>query len=131
MKNFTLKAALLTLFVGVFANVFAQDSIVSKNDLKSASKLFDVQFTQKEIDTLYSDVLDNIANYKAMHKLYLPNSVALSTWQLAVPLNTKKTSKGAMLELTPIALPTQKEDLATSEPHFAEPTMLQLCQKSP
>jgi Asp-tRNA(Asn)/Glu-tRNA(Gln) amidotransferase A subunit family amidase len=112
MKNFTLKAVLLTLFVGVFANVFAQDSIVSKNDLKSVSKLFDVQFTQKEIDTLYSDVLDNIANYKAMHKLSLPNSVALSTWQLAVPLNTKKTSKGAMLELTPIALPTQKEDLA-------------------
>lgn len=112
MKNFTLKAALLTLFIGVFANVFAQDSIVSKNDLKSASKLFDVQFTQKEIDTLYSDVLDNIANYKAMHKLSLPNSVALSTWQLAVPLNTKKTSKGALLELTPIALPTQKEDLA-------------------
>ena len=112
MKNFTLKAALLTLFIGVFANVFAQDSIVSKNDLKSASKLFDVQFTQKEIDTLYSDVLDNIANYKAMHKLSLPNSVALSTWQLAVPLNTKKIAKGALLELTPIALPSHKEDLA-------------------
>lgn len=112
MKYFTLKAALLTLFIGVFANAFAQDSIVSKNDLKSASKLFDVQFTQKEIDTLYSDVLDNIANYKAMHKLSLPNSVALSTWQLAVPLNTKKIAKGALLELTPIALPTHKEDLA-------------------
>lgn len=62
----------------------AQDTIVSKTDLLGTAKLFDLQFTQKEIDTLYKDALDNIANYKAMHQLSLNNQVPLSLWQTAL-----------------------------------------------
>ena len=64
------------LFLGVF--VSGQDSSVQKKDLISSAKLFDLSFTTKEIDTLYSDVIDNIANFKAMHNLPLANSVPLS-----------------------------------------------------
>jgi hypothetical protein len=92
-----MKYFLVLLFSSFIAFANAQDTTITKSDLKTAAKLFDIQFTQKEIDTLYSDVLDNIANYKAMHKLSLPNSVPLSTWQLAVPLQTKKNNKGALL----------------------------------
>ena len=112
MKNFTLKTALLFIFINAFASVKAQDTIVSKNDVKSAAKLCDIQLSDKEIDTLYSDVLDNIVNYKAMHKLSLPNSVALSTWQLAVPVNTKKAGLGASFAETKTALPANKNELA-------------------
>ncbi len=100
---------LFTSFI-VFAN--AQDTTITKDDLKSAAKLFDIQFTQKEFDTLYSDVIDNIANYKAMHSLTLPNSVGLSTWQLASPIpNTKKVGV-ANLPFTKVELPKNKSDLA-------------------
>ena len=59
--------------------VSAQDTSIQKKDLISASKLFDLSFTSKEIDTLYSDVVDNLANYKAMHNLPLANSCLLYT----------------------------------------------------
>ena len=36
---------------------------IEKSDLISTSKVFDLSFTQKEIDTLYSDVIDNLKNY--------------------------------------------------------------------
>ena len=44
-------------------------SAQTKSDLSGAAALFDLQFTTQELDTLYSDVVDNLANYKAMHAL--------------------------------------------------------------
>ena len=107
-----MKYLLLILFVNtiVFAN--AQDTSIKKSDLIGAAKLFDIQFTQKEIDTLYSDVIDNIANYKAMHSLSLPNNVGLSTWQLATPLPTKNKTSIANFPIIKIELPKNKSDLA-------------------
>jgi len=72
----------LLLALGLF--VSAQDTSIQKKDIISASKLFDLNFTTKEIDALYSDVIDNLANYKAMHNLPLANSVPLSMWQTPV-----------------------------------------------
>ena len=53
----------------------------TKSDLQGTARIFDLDFTSQELDTLYSDVLDNLANYKAMHKLSLNNNVPLSLWQ--------------------------------------------------
>jgi Asp-tRNA(Asn)/Glu-tRNA(Gln) amidotransferase A subunit family amidase len=107
-----MKRFIVLLFTGFCVIANAQDTTITKSDLKSAAKLFDIQFTQKEIDTLYSDVIDNIANYKAMHSLSLPNSVALSTWQLASPIPSKLKVGSANLPLTKVAVPKNKEDLA-------------------
>jgi Asp-tRNA(Asn)/Glu-tRNA(Gln) amidotransferase A subunit family amidase len=107
-----MKQLLLLFCICGFSVAKAQDTTINKSDLKSAAKLFDLQFTQKEIDTLYSDVIDNIANYKTMHQLSLPNSVPLSTWQIAVPLNKNKVTTGAQLKFTKCVLPTNKNDLA-------------------
>ncbi|MEN9958205.1 MAG: hypothetical protein RLZZ474_449 [Bacteroidota bacterium] len=68
------KIALLLLFA---SPIFAQ----TKSDLTGAANLFDLSFTTQELDTLYSDVVDNLANYKAMHALSLNNNVPLSLWQ--------------------------------------------------
>ena len=95
--------------------VSAQDTSIQKKDLISASKLFDFSFTTKEIDTLYSDVIDNLANYKAMHRLPLANSVPLSMWQTPVVpgmhFNTVQKPIPWKLDNT-VQLPTNKNDLA-------------------
>jgi Asp-tRNA(Asn)/Glu-tRNA(Gln) amidotransferase A subunit family amidase len=103
----------LLLSFGIF--VSAQDTSIQKKDLISASKLIDLSFTTKEIDTLYSDVIDNLANYKAMHNLSLPNSVPLSMWQTPVVpgmhFNTVQKPIDWKLDNT-VQLPANKNDLA-------------------
>ena len=101
------------LSIGLF--VSAQDSTIQKTDLISSAKLYDISFTTKEIDTLYSDVIDNLANYKAMHRLPLANSVPLSMWQTPVVpgmhFNTVQKNIAWKLDNT-VQLPTNKNDLA-------------------
>lgn len=107
-----MKYLLLVICISAFIFSNAQDTTIKKSDLIGAAKLFDIQFTQKEIDTLYSDVIDNIANYKAMHSISLPNSVGLSTWQLATPLPSKNKTSIVNFPTTKIELPKNKSDLA-------------------
>ena len=107
-----MKRFIVILLTCYSAFTYGQDTTITKGDLKTAAKLFDIQFTQKEIDTLYSDVIDNIANYKAMHSISLPNSVPLSTWQLATPIAKNNKSSIVNLPLTKVGLPKNKSDLA-------------------
>ncbi len=107
-----MKYLFLVILIGSLGLANAQDTTISKSDLLGAAKLFDIQFTPKEIDTLYSDVIDNIANYKAMHQLSLPNNVPLSTWQIAVPQFKNKKASIVNIPLTKVELPVHKEDLA-------------------
>lgn len=101
------------LSLGLF--VSAQDSSIQKKDLISSAKLFDLSFTTKEIDTLYSDVIDNIANFKAMHNLPLANSVPLSMWQTPVlpGMHFNEVQKPILWKLdNAVQLPANKNDLA-------------------
>ncbi len=103
----------LLLSLSVFT--FAQDASIQKKDLESSIKLYDLSFSTQEIDTLYSDVIDNLANYKALHSFSLPNSVPLSLWQSPVlpgmHFNEKQNPISWKLDNT-ISLPTNKNDLA-------------------
>ena len=103
----------LLLSLSVFT--FAQDASIQKKDLESSIKLYDLSFSTQEIDTLYSDVIDNLANYKALHSFSLPNSVPLSLWQSPVlpgmHFNEKQNPISWKLDNT-ISLPPNKNDLA-------------------
>ncbi len=93
----------------------AQDTTITKSDLVHTAKVFDLSFTQKEIDTLYSDVVDNLGDYKAMHKLSLINSVPLSLWQTPILPGMKLNKKQNVIHWnTPlnVSLPKNKNDLA-------------------
>ena len=68
----------IALFFGLQSN--AQDTI-AKQDIVSASKLFDLQFTNKEVDTMYAGIKDNLSVYKNMHKINVNNAVPMSLWQ--------------------------------------------------
>ena len=93
----------------------AQDSTISKSDLNSVAKVFDLTFSQKEIDTLYSDVKDNLYNYKSMHKLTLNNATPLSMWQTPVVPGMKFNTVQQPVKWVPsiaATLPANKNDLA-------------------
>lgn len=109
-----MKVIFAMLFVIITPRLIAQDMSIQKTDLISTSKIFDLQFSPKEIDTLYSDVKDNLMNYKAMHQLSLNNNVPLSMWQTAILPNMTLNKKQYPIQWkTTIAeLPTNNNDLA-------------------
>jgi Asp-tRNA(Asn)/Glu-tRNA(Gln) amidotransferase A subunit family amidase len=109
MKIYTTLLALC-----ISTQLFAQDTTLQKADLLSTAKAFDLQFSPKEIDTLFSDVKDNLKNYKAMHQLSLPNSVPLSLWQTSIlPNMTFSKTQSAIPWKTKITeLPKNINDLA-------------------
>jgi Asp-tRNA(Asn)/Glu-tRNA(Gln) amidotransferase A subunit family amidase len=93
----------------------AQDRPVTKTDLLSSAKLMDLQFTDPEIDSLFNDVLDNIANYKAMHALSLNNSTPLSLWHTAIlpGMQFNKVQQPILWDApSSVKLPTDKNELA-------------------
>jgi len=109
-----MKVIFALLFVFMTPRLFAQDRSIQKTDLISTSKIFDLQFTPKEIDTLYSDVKDNLLNYKAMHQLSLNNNVPLSLWQTAILPNMTLNKKQNPIQWKNIVteLPKNTNDLA-------------------
>ena len=109
-----MKVIFAMLFVIITPRLIAQDMSIQKTDLISTSKIFDLQFSPKEIDTLYSDVKDNLMNYKAMHQLSLNNNVPLSMWQTAILPNMTLNKKQYPIQwkTTITELPTNNNDLA-------------------
>lgn len=105
----------LTLMAMLFCiATFAQDTI-SVNDLRSAGKLLDLQFTQKELDTMYAGVKENLAGYRMMHKQSLNNNVPMSLWQSPVLPGMKFNEKQEPV-IWPIpanvSLPLNRNELA-------------------
>ena len=114
-KITVMRIVLMSFLLSFCFFVQGQDTTVQKKDIISSTKLFDLNFTTKEIDTLYSDVIDNIANYKAMHQLNLPNSVPLSLWQTpaVAGMHFNKLQKNITWKLdNTVSLPYNKNDLA-------------------
>lgn len=98
-----------------FILLFASPLVAqTKADLSGAANLFDLTFTTQELDTLYSDVVDNLANYKAMHALSLNNNIPLSLWQSPkVPgMKFDQTQRPVVWPVVRTKLPAKKSDLA-------------------
>jgi Asp-tRNA(Asn)/Glu-tRNA(Gln) amidotransferase A subunit family amidase len=103
---------LLALFIGI--KCAAQDSI-RVADLNAAAKVFDLKFTQKELDTMYAGVMENFENYRLMHKEHLDNGVPMSLWQNPVLPGMKfETKQNPIVWTIPknISPPSKKENLA-------------------
>jgi Asp-tRNA(Asn)/Glu-tRNA(Gln) amidotransferase A subunit family amidase len=109
MKHFLFSLALLA---GIAAH--AQDTL-SKNDIKAAARLLDLEFTQKEIDTMWDGVKENVAGYKLMHKQSLANSVPMSLWQSPVLPGMRFPEKQESIKWVipdKTELPVNRNDLA-------------------
>lgn len=105
-------AVLIVLLIGLQS--YAQDTI-AKQDIVSAAKLFDLQFTNKEVDTMYAGIKDNLKVYKDMHQSNINNSLPMSLWQSPfVPgLNIETKQNNIKWKFNKnIELPINRADLA-------------------
>lgn len=102
----------LALFVG--AEVQAQDTL-SKKDIPAAARLFDLNFTQKEIDTMYAGVKENVTVFQRMHQQSLNNSTqpafAHSAILPGMQFNTKQEKIDWGIPKN-VSLPANKNELA-------------------
>jgi Asp-tRNA(Asn)/Glu-tRNA(Gln) amidotransferase A subunit family amidase len=109
MKPITLSFAMLLCIAS-----YAQDTI-SKSDIPAAARLLDLKFTQKEIDTMYDGVKENLAGYRMMHKQTLNNNVPMSLWQSPVLPGMKFAEKQETIKWnisSAVRVPENKNDLA-------------------
>lgn len=88
----------------------AQDSI-STTTVKQAGLLYDVRFTEQEIEMMLQDLKDNLADYKKIHALQLNNSVAMSAAQRLQPDNAAQ-QKITWEYNKNIQLPSNQNELA-------------------
>lgn len=105
-------AVLIVLLIGLQS--YAQDTI-AKQDIVSAAKLFDLQFTNKEVDTMYAGIKDNLKVYKDMHQSNINNSLPMSLWQspLVPGLNIETKQHNIKWKFNKnIELPINRADLA-------------------
>ncbi len=93
--------------------LFAQDTITTK-DIQSAAKLLDLNFTQKEMETMYDGVTDNLLVYRLMHKQSLNNNVPMSLWQSPVLPGMQFNEKQETVKwnIPKISMPSDKNELA-------------------
>jgi Asp-tRNA(Asn)/Glu-tRNA(Gln) amidotransferase A subunit family amidase len=75
-----MRTTFLLMLLLFMSGLDAQDTL-TKKDIAAASKLFDLSFTDKEIDTMYAGIKDNLIVYKQMHKYSIDNSVQMSLAQ--------------------------------------------------
>ena len=103
--------SILPFILLISLSTTAQDTL-TKADITNASKMLDVKFSEKEIEMMYPDVKDNIADYKKMHALQLDNSISMSMFQRVVPKNSNKQEKLKWAYDKKIKMPENKNELA-------------------
>lgn len=83
-------------------------------DMAAAARLFDLQFTQQELDTMYDGIQENLANYRLMHRQKLANSVPLSLWQspLLPGMMVNQGKDNIRWKLPKTTLPENRNELA-------------------
>lgn len=88
---------------------------ISRDDLNTAARLFDLQFTQSETDSMYEGVKDNVNRLHNLHQFSLPNNVPMTLWQNPQTLRTALSSDTAFNKwVIPagVKLPANRDELA-------------------
>lgn len=92
----------------------AQDTL-SKKDIPAAARLFDLNFTQKEIDSMYAGVKENVGVYQRMHKQTLANNIAPTLSHSAILPGMVFNEKQEKIDWNipkNVVLPADKNELA-------------------
>lgn len=105
----------LLLAASTFISAAQQTDTISRTDIQTAGKLFSINFTAAEIDSMYFTILQRNAQYKRRYPLKLENSVPMSLWQSPVlpGMQFETEQKKIKWELPKnVSLPSNKNDLA-------------------
>ncbi|WP_407524724.1 amidase [Lacibacter sp. MH-610] len=110
------KISLFLLFVtAAIISAAQQTDTISRTDIQTAGKLFSINFTAAEIDSMYFTILQRNAQYKRRYPLKLENSVPMSLWQSPVlpGMQFETVQKPVKWELPKnVSMPSNKNDLA-------------------
>lgn len=109
-----MKGIIFLLGIVISLSAKAQDTI-NKLDIPVAAKFFDLQYTEKEIDSMYAGVRDNIRNISRMHQFSLPNSVPMTLAQSPILPGMKFESKQEIINwniTANVQLPKNRNELA-------------------
>jgi|GEM_PF-5529858 len=66
---------IITISIFLMSSLVQAQDTLSKKDIPAAARLFDLRFTQKEIDSMYAGVKENVGVYQRMHKQTLANNI--------------------------------------------------------
>lgn len=110
------KISLFLLFAAAtFISAAQQTDTISRTDILTAGKLFSINFTAAEIDSMYFTILQRNIQYKRRYPLKLENSVPMSLWQSPVlpGMQFETVQKPVKWELPKnVSMPSNKNDLA-------------------
>ncbi|MCB9248433.1 MAG: amidase [Ignavibacteriales bacterium] len=114
MKRITFVFLTLVLFniINFSQNISVQ---VNKNNIESAEKLLDLNFTDAERDSALDNLKSYIENYKVIHNTELTNSIPPAILFNPIPVGYKNETKQNKLlfsDYSKTILPTNKNDLA-------------------
>jgi Asp-tRNA(Asn)/Glu-tRNA(Gln) amidotransferase A subunit family amidase len=103
---------LLLLQLGAIAQ---QADSITRTDIKTAGKLFSINFTEAEVDSMYFTIRNRNQQYNRRYQLKLDNSVPMSLWQSPVlpGMQFETVQKQVKWDLPKnVSLPSNKNDLA-------------------
>lgn len=113
MRNLFILSAVLLLLVSCKSKTSESSDMAEK--IRSASELFGIQFTEVEIDSMQTELSENLENYSKIHEYHLDNSVAPAMIFDPRPVGFKMPAGDFtnqwMINLT-INLPENPDDLA-------------------
>jgi hypothetical protein len=108
-----MKICLLFSLFFLTQNVFSQDTL-TKKDFLTGGKFLGLNFTDREIDSMYGSVRNTVGEVKKMHNLHLDNSVPMTlTHSPVLPGMKFNTKQQAVKWGIPknVNLPANKNDL--------------------
>lgn len=113
------KYVVLWMLCVLAGEALAQGNI-TKEDIKAAAKVFNLEFTNQEVDSMYFGVVNNRNTVRRMHGKQLDNSVHLSMWQLPVQpwvlsaqnMPRGRLSSGRLILPKKVELPANRDELA-------------------
>lgn len=106
---------LLSFTLGGFITQKAEEEKISIALVKAAQKVIGINFTDVEIDTMLTDLEGQRANYAALRKLNIPNSVSPALNFNPLPVGYEFPDKSNYFKVNSsnnTKLPTVKDDLA-------------------
>lgn len=108
-----MKICLLLGFLFLAKNVFSQDTL-SKKDFVTGEKFLGLNFTEREIDSMYGSVKNTNGEIKKMHNYHLDNSVPMTLVQSPVLPGMKfnMVQNPVKWNLPVINLPKNKNEIA-------------------
>jgi Asp-tRNA(Asn)/Glu-tRNA(Gln) amidotransferase A subunit family amidase len=109
------KFFLFVLLICSATSFSQQTDTITKPDIKNAAKLFSINYTEQEIDSMYVYIRNRNREYNKRYQLKLQNSVPMSLWQSPVlpGMQFETEQKQVKWDLPKnVSLPANKNDLA-------------------